>query len=267
MLFDKVKDKADHVLVLTGGKTQAERKKIRDELNAIPPDETLIILATGQYIGEGFNCSRLDTLFLAMPIAWDGNVEQYTGRLNRSYEGKEKVTVVDYVDHHIDMFANMYNKRLRTYRRIGYELSQGAESKPTDDYFFDIETYYKPFRDDCINAHSEIIISSPYVSSAGVERLIRDGLCSDDERVSIKLITFPPAHYSEDIKLIIEALHNKLVTAGIEIRYAEHIPSKYAVIDKEIIWYGSMNLVSTIKKDDDEMRIVNKDVAYSLIKE
>ena len=146
-------------------------------------------------------------------------------------------------------------------------MSQGAESKPTDDYFFDIETYYKPFRDDCINAHSEIIISSPYVSSAGVERLIRDGLCSDDERVSIKLITFPPAHYSEDIKLIIEALHNKLVTAGIEIRYAEHIPSKYAVIDKEIIWYGSMNLVSTIKEDDDEMRIVNKDVAYSLIKE
>lgn len=266
-LFDKVKDKADHVLVLTGGKTQTERNNIREELNSIPPNESLIILATGQYIGEGFNCSRLDTLFLAMPIAWDGNVEQYTGRLNRSYEGKEKVTVVDYVDHHIDMFANMYNKRLRTYRRIGYELSQGAESKPTDDYFFDIETYYKPFRDDCINAHSEIIISSPYVSSAGVERLIRDGLCSDDERVSIKLITFPPAHYSEDIKLIIEALHNKLVTAGIEIRYEEHIPSKYAVIDKEIIWYGSMNLVSTIKEDDDEMRIVNKDVAYSLIKE
>ena len=265
MLFDKVKDKADHVLVLTGGKTQAERKKIRDELNAIPPDETLIILATGQYIGEGFNCSRLDTLFLAMPIAWDGNVEQYTGRLNRSYEGKDKVTVVDYVDHHIDMFANMYNKRLRTYRRIGYELVQGAENKPTEEFFFDKDTYYKSFRNDYIGAHNEIIISSPYVSSAGVERLIRDGLSNDNKSMLIKLITYSPEHYTDDIKGRIEVLHNKLVTAGIELQYSERISSKYAIIDREIIWYGSMNLVSTIKEDDDEMRIVNKDIAKALL--
>ena len=108
-----------NVLVLTGGKKQSERREIRERLSSIPENETLIILATGQYVGEGFNCSRLDTLFLAMPIAWDGNVEQYTGRLNRSYDGKNKVTVIDYVDHHIEMFANMYNKRLRTYKRIG----------------------------------------------------------------------------------------------------------------------------------------------------
>ena len=265
MLFDKVKDKADHVLVLTGGKNQTERKMIRDELNSIPPDETLIILATGQYIGEGFNCSRLDTLFLAMPIAWDGNVEQYTGRLNRNYEGKDKVTVVDYVDHHIDMFANMYNKRLRTYRRIGYELVQGAENKPTEEFFFDKDTYYKSFRNDYIGAHNEIIISSPYVSSAGAERLIRDGLSNDNKSMLIKLITYSPEHYTDDIKGRIEVLHNKLVTAGIELQYSERISSKYAIIDREIIWYGSMNLVSTIKEDDDEMRIVNKDIAKALL--
>ena len=264
-LYDKLKDKADHVLVLTGGKTLKERKKIRDELNSIPPDESLIILATGQYVGEGFNCSRLDTLFFAMPIAWDGNVEQYTGRLNRSYDGKDKVTVVDYVDHHIDMFANMYNKRLRTYRRIGYELAQGAEIKPSEDYFFDKDTYYKLFRDDIIHAHSEITISSPYVSSAGVERLIRDVLLCDKEKVSIKLITYSVEHYSEDIQGRIDTLHNKLVGSGVEIQYTEHISSRYAVIDKEIIWYGSMNLLSSIKDDDDEMRIVNKDIALSLV--
>ena len=264
-LYNKVKDKADHVMVLTGGKTQTERIKIRDELNSIPSDETLIILATGQYIGEGFNCSRLDTLFLAMPIAWDGNVEQYTGRLNRSYEGKEKVTVVDYVDHYIDMFANMYNKRLRTYRRIGYELSQDAEVKPSEEFFFDKETYYKRFRDDYVNAHEEIIISSPYVSSSGVEHLIRDSLEQGNKAVSIKLITYPTEYYSEDIRGRIDVLHNKLVTAGVEIQYADRISSRYAIIDREIVWYGSMNLVSTIKEDDDEMRIVNKDIAMALL--
>jgi superfamily II DNA or RNA helicase len=146
VLFEKIRDKADHVLVLTGGKKQSERKEIRERLSSIPESESLIILATGQYVGEGFNCSRLDTLFLAMPIAWDGNVEQYTGRLNRSYEGKSKVTVIDYVDHHIEMFANMYNKRLRTYKRIGYELSQDAEVKPDDRYFYDYETYSEVFK-------------------------------------------------------------------------------------------------------------------------
>lgn len=169
--FEKVKDKADHVLVLTGGKTQSERKELREQLSSVPENESLILLATGQYIGEGFNCSRLDTLFLAMPIAWDGNVEQYTGRLNRSYDGKSKVTVIDYVDHHIEMFANMYSKRLRTYKRIGYELSQDSKIKPDEKFFYDSETYGDAFRADIINAKSEVLISSPYVSAA---RLILD---------------------------------------------------------------------------------------------
>ncbi len=264
-LYNKVKDKADHVVVLTGGKNPAERNKIRNELNAIPPEESLIILATGQYIGEGFNCSRLDTLFLAMPIAWDGNVEQYTGRLNRSYDGKEKVTVVDYVDHHIDMFANMYNKRLRTYKRIGYELSHDSEIQPSEEYFFDKETYYKRFCDDYVNAHDEIIISSPYVSSSGAERLVRDGISQRNKSVSIKLITYPSACYSEDIKGRIDALHNKLLNSGVIIIFSDRISSRYAILDKEIVWYGSMNLASTIKEDDDEMRIVNKDIAQALM--
>ena len=264
-LYDKVKDKADHVLVLTGGKTPVERNKLRDELNSISQNDSLIILATGQYIGEGFNYSRLDTLFLAMPIAWDGNVEQYTGRLNRSFEGKDKVTVVDYVDHHIDMFANMYNKRLKTYRRIGYELAQGAETKPAEEFFFDKDTYYRVLSEDYRNANSEIVISSPYVSSAGVERLIRDDLLCDKEAVSIKLITYSSVHYSEDIRGRIDTLHNKLVSSGVEVQYEERISSRYAVIDREIIWYGSMNLLSSIKDDDDEMRIVNKEIASSLL--
>ena len=103
------------------------------------------------------------------------------------------------------------------------------------------------------------------MSSAGAERLIRDGLSNDNKSMLIKLITYSPEHYTDDIKGRIEVLHNKLVTAGIELQYSERISSKYAIIDREIIWYGSMNLVSTIKEDDDEMRIVNKDIAKALL--
>lgn len=267
VLFEKVRDKADHVLVLTGGKKQSERKEIRERLNSIPESESLIILATGQYIGEGFNCSRLDTLFLAMPIAWDGNVEQYTGRLNRSYDGKNKVTVIDYVDHHIEMFANMYNKRLRTYKRIGYKLAQDAERKPDERFFYDCETYSDDFRNDVINAKDEVLISSPYVSVAGSERLLRNFAAINNKDIHISLITYSPSHYSDDIKRRIENIHNKLIMSGIKIFFVDSISSRYAVIDKEILWYGSMNLASNIKEDDDEMRIVNRSVAKALIED
>ena len=267
VLFEKVKDKADHVLVLTGGKKQSERKELRERLSSISESESLIILATGQYIGEGFNCSRLDMLFLAMPIAWDGNVEQYTGRLNRSHDGKNRVTVIDYVDHHIEMFANMYNKRLRTYKRIGYELSQDVERKHDDRFIYDSETYSEVFRGDIINAKAEVMISSPYVSTPGSERLIHNFSAMKSKDASISLITYPASHYSDDIKDRIENIHNRLNMAGIKVSFVDYIPSRYAVIDKEILWYGSMNLVSNIKEDDDEMRIVSKSVAKALIEE
>ena len=267
VLFEKVRDKADHVLVLTGGKKQSERKEIRERLSSIPEHESLIILATGQYVGEGFNCSRLDTLFLAMPIAWDGNVEQYTGRLNRSHDGKNKVTVIDYVDHHIEMFANMYSKRLRTYKRIGYELSQDAERKPDEKFFYDSETYSEAFRTDIINAKSEVIISSPYVSNTGSERLLREYANMLNKGTTISLITYPSFKYSDDIKAKIENIHNKIKMSGINVMFADYIPSRYVVIDKEILWYGSMNFVSNIKEEDDEMRIVNKSVAKALVEE
>ena len=267
VLFEKVKDKADHVLVLTGGKKQSERKELRERLGSISESESLIVLATGQYIGEGFNCSRLDMLFLAMPIAWDGNVEQYTGRLNRSHDGKNRVTVIDYVDHHIEMFANMYNKRLRTYKRIGYELSQDVERKHDDRFIYDSETYSEVFRGDIINAKAEALISSPYVSTPGSERLIQIFSAMKSKDASISLITYPASHYSDDIKDRIENIHNRLNMAGIKVSFVDYIPSRYAVIDKEILWYGSMNLVSNIKEDDDEMRIVSRSVAKALIEE
>ena len=267
VLYEKVGDKADHVLVLTGGKRRSERKELREQLSSIPEDESLIILATGQYIGEGFNCSRLDTLFLAMPIAWDGNVEQYTGRLNRSHDGKSKVTVIDYVDHHIEMFANMYNKRLRTYKRIGYGLTQVSGKKPNHKFFYDSETYSEVFRNDIKNAKEEVLISSPYVSSAGSERLLRACVANINDGVKFSLVTFPLSHYSDDIKDRIGMIHNKLMKAGIKVLFADHIPSRYAVIDKETLWYGSMNLISNIKEEDDEMRIISGSVAKALIEE
>ena len=81
------------------------------------------IVATGKYIGEGFDLPRLDTLFLAMPIAWKGLLTQYAGRIHRESEGKESVTIFDYVDSSIPMLERMFRKREKGYKAMGYQLT------------------------------------------------------------------------------------------------------------------------------------------------
>jgi superfamily II DNA or RNA helicase len=111
---------ARHLVVLQGGVTAKARRAAKAQLAAIPRDEERLILATGRYIGEGFDDARLDTLFLAMPVSWKGTLVQYTGRLHRLSPGKTEVRIYDYVDSAIPLLARMFQRRLRGYRAIGY---------------------------------------------------------------------------------------------------------------------------------------------------
>src|SRR5258707_15280375 len=112
----------EHVFILKGGMRKKERQATVEELALIPDGVPRVLLATGSYIGEGFDDSRLDTLFLTMPISWHGTLQQYVGRLHRIHHGKKVVRVFDYVDELVPMLGRMYEKRLRGYRAIGYEM-------------------------------------------------------------------------------------------------------------------------------------------------
>jgi superfamily II DNA or RNA helicase len=101
-----------------------QRKAIAEQLASIPDGTPRVLLATGSYIGEGFDDSRLDTLFLTMPISWRGTLQQYVGRLHRIHDGEKVVRVFDYVDAQVPMLARMYEKRQKGYRAIGYEIEQ-----------------------------------------------------------------------------------------------------------------------------------------------
>jgi superfamily II DNA or RNA helicase len=111
---------ARHLVVLHGSMTARGRNAAKDQLAAIPPDEERLVLATGRYIGEGFDDPRLDTLFLALPVSWKGTLVQYTGRLHRINPGKTEVRIYDYVDREVPMLLRMFERRLRGYRAIGY---------------------------------------------------------------------------------------------------------------------------------------------------
>jgi superfamily II DNA or RNA helicase len=111
------------LVVLKGGATAKTRRDVMAQLAAIPADEERLLLATGRYIGEGFDDARLDTLFLAMPVSWKGTLVQYTGRLHRMSPGKTEVRIYDYLDREVALLARMFEKRMRGYRAIGYRSS------------------------------------------------------------------------------------------------------------------------------------------------
>ena len=111
-----------HVLILKGGMGKKQRRASAEKLASIPDGAPRVLLATGSYIGEGFDDSQLDTLFLTMPISWHGTLQQYVGRLHRIHHGKKVVRVYDYVDAQVPMLGRMYEKRLKGYRAIGYEM-------------------------------------------------------------------------------------------------------------------------------------------------
>ena len=111
-----------HIVVLKGGMGAKQRRAIAEKLTAIPEGEERVLLATGRYIGEGFDDARLDTLFLAMPISWRGTLQQYVGRLHRLHDSKREVVVYDYVDGCVPVLSAMYSKRVRGYEAIGYQI-------------------------------------------------------------------------------------------------------------------------------------------------
>ena len=89
-----------------------------------------MILATGKYIGEGFDDARLDTLFLTLPVSWRGTIAQYVGRLHRLYDGKREVRVYDYADVNVPMLARMFDRRCRGYEAVGYTIVLPASAIP-----------------------------------------------------------------------------------------------------------------------------------------
>ena len=110
--------------MLRGGRSSKEQRAIEQQLHSIPPNEERLLLATGRYIGEGFDDARLDTLFLTLPVSWRGILVQYAGRLHRAHPDKREVRMVDYVDNNVAMLSRMFDKRLSGYHSMGYREDQ-----------------------------------------------------------------------------------------------------------------------------------------------
>ena len=113
--------------VLYGRLSKKQRSVLIDELNALPPDASRILLASGKLVGEGFDHPPLDTLVLAMPVSWKGTLQQYAGRLHREHASKTDVRIIDFVDTGHPTLLRMWDKRQRGYRAMGYRMAAELE--------------------------------------------------------------------------------------------------------------------------------------------
>jgi superfamily II DNA or RNA helicase/very-short-patch-repair endonuclease len=151
-----------HLVVLRGGTRPKEAREVLARLAAIPENEERALLATGRYIGEGFDDARLDTLFLTLPVSWHGTIAQYVGRLHRLHHNKREVRVYDYADLNVPMLARMFDRRCRGYEAVGYSILLPASAVPgwPADVPLPVDPQWK----------------SDYAAS--VRRLVRDGVDS-----------------------------------------------------------------------------------------
>lgn len=254
-LLEKSLNEAGLITVLLIGtdSAKAKREKLAD-IAARGSDERFVIVATGKYIGEGFDFARLDTLFLTMPISWKGKLAQYVGRLHRQYEGKKEVVVYDYVDVNVAMLENMYRKRVAGYRSLGYEI-QAEEDGKRNGLLFDKFNYQQVFYEDVLLAKKSIIIVCPKLSGSFTEKFIAQTQLIAD-KIDITVVTTADEANGTCIK--------KLNDTGISVNCVSELNNKYAVIDGILIWYGSISYLSYSLADDTALRFESPETAKAL---
>lgn len=256
ILTEMLQPYATHVISLIGADPAKEKNMAMEKLKKIPTTESLVIVATGKYIGEGFDYPRLDTLFLVLPISWKGNIAQYAGRLHRDYDGKNEVRIYDYIDIRVPLCDSMYRKRLKGYASIGYGVPQSTDRKDfsKQELIYNGQTFSEPFRKDLLTTKHSIVISCQKIKYKYTPRLV--SLLRDLMANGIEIVVHVKEQgYNE----------NELKEYGIEVLRNKEISIQCAVIDKSIIWYGNINFFGYNTEDNNVMRINDSSIANELL--
>lgn len=257
ILMEECKKICPNVIRLIGNDSAKTKRETLQNLKEIPANEPLIVVATGRYIGEGFDLPRLDTLMLALPVSWKGLIAQYTGRLHRNYPGKTEVRIYDYVDLRVPVLESMYRKRLHGYKSVGYSIgivNEGLFSDSVPEAIYDSDSYEKPFINDLVSAKRSIVISTYRLRWKHRPRIIDLLAAAMLRGVCITIIISEPGHQEEELQqmgIIIISRPDSKITA--------------AVIDQSLGWYGNVNFIGRPFSDTNVIRLADPNFATTLL--
>ena len=253
-----------NVVTLVGTPSQKKRREALEKLRAISNEEQMVILATGKYVGEGFDFPRLDTLFLALPISWEGKVAQYAGRLHRDYPGKKDVRIYDYADIHVPLLERMYQKRLKGYASIGYKIRTEGKENSAPEIIYNNENNFDVFCKDIMSAHDEILIVSPVLRKNAVRRIMKYLSKAISFGTSVKIITVSSTELKDSAKKSMEDSIALLRSCGVNLTHKLNVYQNFVVIDNRIVWYGNVNFLGYDSMESNVLRLVGSDVAMQL---
>ena len=246
-----------NVISLVGSESTKEKRQKMELLHSIPPSEPLVIVATCKYVGEGFDYARLDTLFLVSPVSWKGIVAQYAGRLHREFEGKHDVQIYDYIDIHVPVCETMYRRRLKGYASIGYVIRNNElfdSFFPTTDVIYNANKFEPPFLTDISNPKHSIVISCPKVRIRPQSKITKHLILLATRGVEIMVYA---KEENEDTL--------QLQQQGISVAIISTLSLHLAIIDKMIIWYGSINILGYHSLEDNLIRFKDPEIATNLL--
>lgn len=266
LLAKRLREEVPDVVTLMGGMGSRTTREVFKRIVDTPADKNLILVATGSFIGEGFDEPRLDTLFLAMPISWKGTLQQYAGRIHRLYNDKKEVRIYDYVDIHINMLERMYQKRLTGYASMGYKAKGEDIMSASPDIIFDKDSFMPVFRNDIICAKKEILIVSPFVRKRRTMQMIQHLKIALAKDIRTIAVTRPEEDFKAKDRPALGRVVEKLKENGINVVFRPNIHQKFAVMDQKTVWYGSINLLSYGSAQESIMRIESSNIANELIK-
>lgn len=265
LLAEMLKQHVANIIQLTGEGTAKNKRETLQKLQDIPKDAPLVIVATGKYVGEGFDYPRLDTLFLALPISWKGLVAQYAGRLHRENEGKKDVRIYDYIDIHEPVCENMYRKRLKGYSAIGYRvlskdtqtLFDNTDDLQTSSYegqIFNGNTFRLAFMQNLKSSRQSIVISSPKLYRTERNTFVKMLREFHVSGVQVAILT------SEE-----SSQTNYLKSLGLYVKIVPKLSLSSCIIDRSTVWYGSINILGYVTEEDNIIKITDGKLANELL--
>ena len=257
LLAEECRKICPNVIRLVGNDSAKTKRDVMEQLSLVPADEPLVVVATGKYVGEGFDLPRLDTLMLALPVSWKGLIAQYTGRLHRNYPGKSETRIYDYIDLRVLICDSMYRKRLHGYKTVGYSIAianEGLFAEPATETIFDAMTFERPFHEDVSKARHSIIISTIRLRWHRTPKIIELLAASSLRGVSITIIISEIGHRESELQAM-----------GFRILHSPTCKMQCAVIDQRIGWYGSVNLVGHSLADASVIRMATSEFATILL--
>ena len=246
-----------HVITLVGSGSVKEKRQKMKYLQNIPSSEPLVIVATGKYVGEGFDYPRLDTLFLTLPISWKGIIAQYSGRLHREYPDKKEVRIYDYIDIRVPMCDVMYKRRLRGYASVGYQIKSNTPMdlfNENHSVIFNGHTYQSEFFKDLFQAKHSVVISATKLWFSKHSPVL-DILKNLSAR-GVEVVTVIKSNQEKE---------EHLKGTGASIRVNDSLAIDVAIIDKSLIWYGNVNYLGYNTDENNAIRIYDSTLVENII--